>query len=439
MKAPLTEGSDPGNVSRHMLVTAIGHFYVPIAALVSAPILAHALGVTGRGEVAAATAPLTLAVAIAAFGLPQSIIHHLARYPNTLRSLIGPALALQLVVSLVCVAILVSLSTVLAGGDPSLAHLIAQTSLALPATLAVGIVRALASGLHEWTLVTIERCVIETTKLVLFVVFALMNSLTVESAVWITVSASIASGLCYLPLLRLRASRAGMPREKISLAQVGGYGVRVWIGALSGILLTRLAQVIMTPLAGVNQLGLYVVAVNVSDAALLANNAVRDVTLASDSAAREDARATASARYSLIISIAVGILIVATMPLWFTFMFGESFAPAMTIVTVLVIANVAGVPGSVAGAILSARGRPGLRSTALVVAAVINVTLLFVLVPQFGAMGAAWAALVGNLVAANMNIVFAKVILKLRLRDFYLIRPADVKGLVNTIRRVLKR
>jgi O-antigen/teichoic acid export membrane protein len=276
----------------------------------------------------------------------------------------------------------------------------------------------------------------ETLKLVGFVTMWLLGSLTVLSAVLITAASGVVSGLVYLVLLRRKLDWNADPGE-VPFRRVLKYAGEIWIGSLSGILLTRLSQVVMTPLAGATELGYYAAAVNVSDVALLANNAVRDVTLSSDSAERLTARATRSARSSFFVSAVVGLLLLGSIPLWFDWFFGAEFAPGKGLAAILIVANVLGVPGSVAGAVLSARGKPGRRSFSLTVAAVVNICILLVAVPSIGAIGAAIGALVGNLVASNMNIFFAWRILGISPREFYLVGADDVRAVVRVGLRFL--
>ncbi|MBN9618746.1 MAG: polysaccharide biosynthesis C-terminal domain-containing protein, partial [Actinobacteria bacterium] len=88
---------------------------------------------------------------------------------------------------------------------------------------------------------------------------------------------------------------------------------------------------------------------------------------------------------------------------------------------------------------LSARGRPGLRSAALVIACPINVGLVFLLVPHQGAMGAAIATLAGALVASNLVIYFTWRHFQVSPLDFYGLRRSDVAAMIRFSRRLLAR
>jgi O-antigen/teichoic acid export membrane protein len=169
------------------------------------------------------------------------------------------------------------------------------------------------------------------------------------------------------------------------------------------------------------------------------NTAVREVVFASDAKSSEDARLTAAARVSFLVCILIAVVLGATSPLWLPVAFGEGFSAAVPTTILLLAAVAIGIPGSVAGAGLSSRGYPQLRSLALVVACVVNVLMLLVLVPPLGAFGAALSTLVGNLVSSNMNIVALRRRFGVPVLDFYRIRPADVRLLVTASLRILKR
>ncbi len=206
------------------------------------------------------------------------------------------------------------------------------------------------------------------------------------------------------------------------------FGLRVWVGSLSGTILNRLDQTLMTTLADSYQLGLYAIGVIVAQIPLVINSAVRDVTYSADAADDINERLGLSARISSSACAVVGLVTGLTMIWWLPLLFGPEFRPAIKITAVLIVAVVLGTPGSIAGAGLAARGRPGLRSSSLVVASIVNVVLIFALVPSFGAMGAAFATLVANLLSSNGNIVLLWRVFGVNPLDVYGLRRNDIKA-----------
>lgn len=430
--------SGPGDVGRNMLLTALSNFLVPLSALVTAPILAQSLGVDGRGSMAAVIAPVVLFTTVATLGLPEAATFWVAKRPAFVRIILRRATLLLIASGLVATTLSVAAAHLVSAENTDLIQLIQIASIAIFPTVVIGALRGTAAGLHQWGLVNGERYAGAAIRLFGVIVLSIDGILTPATAVAVMALAPVIAGLVYFRL-RCIEMPTDVGNDDVPTRDLLGYGIRIWIGSFSGILLSRIDQVLITPLSSTFQLGLYAAAVTVSEATLLANNAVRDVTLAADANDSIDERIMVSSRISFIVSIAVGLGLGLTLPLWFEFVFGAGFHEAIPVTGVLIVAAVLGVPGSVGGAGLSARGRPELRSMGLVVAAALNIGLLFAWVPVLGAMGAALATLAGNLIAANMNLIFLRRYFGIRIWDCYAVRPSDLQTLSRVARRVLKR
>ena len=316
-----------------MAMTALGNAVTPVAALVTLPILSYTLGVTGRGEIAAATAPLLLAVTAATFGIPEAVAYLVAKSPAALPGVARRGAWLILLSGALATVICVLASTMLAGGDPALGRLIVVASLAVIPTTVVLILRACAAGLQRWRLVAVEQALTAVLRLAGIAGLAVAGRLTPLSAVIVIAAAPVLGGLAYLPLRQhhRRATVPGADPVGASTRHIVSYGSRIWIGSLTGVLLARLDQTIMTPLAGTYQLGLYAVAASVGDAALILHSAVRDVTFTADAARQDDQRLCASARISGFLSIAVAVILAALIPIGLPLVFGPDFAPAIPV------------------------------------------------------------------------------------------------------------
>jgi len=431
--------SDVGNVGKNMLATIVGNLFPPLALLVTAPLLAHSLGVKGRGEVAGATSPLFLVVTAATFGMPQAVTYAIARSPAvTQRILRSATLVISLAGAMATGGVILA-APWFGGDDPGLPRLIIAAALAIVPNLALTIARGVASGLHRWTRVAMEQFVSSAAELVALVVLAATGLLTPFTGTVVLAFSPITGAIAYVrvtrhaPSVQDRTDPLGAPRHLFS------YGSRIWIGALSGILLSRLDQTVMTPLSSAFQLGIYATAVTVSQVPLVINNAVRDVTFSADASERLDERLALSARVSGSACALVGIITGISMHWWIPWLFGANFHSAVPVAAVLICSVVLGTPGSVAGAGLSARGRPGLRSLGLVVACPFNVALVVLLVPHHGAMGAAIATLVGSGVASSLAIYFTWRFFGVPPQTFYGLRRSDVAAVRRFIASMLER
>jgi O-antigen/teichoic acid export membrane protein len=216
--------------------------------------------------------------------------------------------------------------------------------------------------------------------------------------------------------------------------------MRNWSGSLSGILVSRLDQALMVPLcSSTAQLGLYAVAVSISELPLVVNQAVRDVTFAAESQGPDADRLARATRLSTALTGAAAAAVGVLSVLFLTTLFGHDFAGAVVVTLVLLVAVVGGNPGSVAGMGLSARGRPGLRSLSLSLALVVDVVALVLLVPVLGAMGAALATLVANCTCAALNLYWLRRVFGLPVGSFLGLRRSDLTGATALVRRRMIR
>jgi O-antigen/teichoic acid export membrane protein len=227
--------------------------------------------------------------------------------------------------------------------------------------------------------------------------------------------------------------------ESVTSKELLDYGLRVWVGSIAGVLLLRLDQALIGPLAGTSVLGVYVVAATIADLPLVVNSAVRDVLFSAGSADQREGVLSRAGRIStfLVGGVVVGVGVV--LPWGLPALFGGSFASAVPVCWVLLAGLVLSNPGSVAGVGLSSRGRPGLRSWALGAACVVNIALVFALTPTFGAMGAAIATAAGSLAAGWLNIALLCTISSHRPRDFVGVRSTDVASLRSAVGGLLRR
>lgn len=428
-----------GTVSRNMSIALLGNAFPPLVALFSGPILAQALGVDGRGAVAAATAPLALIVTVATFGIPEAVTWAIARKPALARNAAARGMFILTIAGLFATAAIVFSPPLLSGGNANVQSLIVITSLAIVPNLLVGILRGVASATNSWRLVSTERILSSTLRLAVLIPFWLTGTLTPLVAAVTVAAMPVVGAFVYIGRMRSLAPSALQVPPEARVLGLLSYGSRMWVGSLSGVLLTRLDQVLMTPLAGTYELGLYVVAVSISELPLIIHHAVRDVSFVSEAADSADDRLSSSARISTALSALAALFLGVSMLWWLPFLFGEGFRDSIPVAAVLLAAVVLLTPGSIAGAGLSARGRPGLRSLALTISCVINVVMLIVLAPLLGAMGAALTTLVANIITSNLNILFLSKVFGVDIRRFYGLRRSDLSTMKRFADRLLRR
>lgn len=415
---------------------------VPVVGLATAPILAHGLGVDGRGTAAAAVAPGVLIASGATLGLPEALTYVLAKVPQRTRAALASTAALSLIVGGVALIVVLAGARLLAGGTPGLQDLIVVgTVLALPQLL-VGLLRGAAIGRQMWRAVAAERVSNSFLRLVLLLVLLLTGHLTVLTAVIVMAAAPVVAGAAYWRLLM--SAPEAQPAEDVDdrggagTRQLLRFGSRMWLGSVASIVMSRLGPLLVTPLSDVRQLGLLTVAVTVADVPFIVATSLRDLLFGADSRERNPQRLALTTRASTAAALVGSLLLGLTLPLWIELAFGRGFAAAVPTTWVLLASIVINVPGWMAGAGLSAWGRPELRSMGLVLALLVNTAALLLLVPMLGALGAALAALLGSVVLTVLTVVNTARTVEVGVMEMLVPQRRDL-AIVGLIRHRLRR
>ncbi len=425
---------------RAMVLMTLSSLLVPVTGLLTAPILAQALGAEGRGEVAAALAPGALMLSVATLGLPEALTYYLAKYPRATRVSILSSSLVAVALGAISFVLVLAALPFLSAGSAELADLIVlATALVVPA-LVVGMIRAAATGRQMWVTLAVERLVSSLLRIVGLGVLFLLGELTVLNAVLVTSIAPVITVVLYARVFANPPDSAPSARFPGSVPRaLIGFGSRVWIGAVAGMLYGRLSQIIMAPLSDLTELGLYVVAITISDVPLVVAGAIQGALFGVNSQSRNAGQVTLTSRVSLLIGATGCLVLGATLPLWIGPVFGQEFQDALVPTWLLLIASVIAVPGFMAAAGLGAWGRPGLRSAGLFLTLAVNVPLFILLVPVSGAVGAAWAGIAGNVVMTLFNMLTAANVMHVSPWDFVSIRAADVRLAWREAGRLTKR
>lgn len=372
-------------------------------ALISAPIVARAIGPEGRGETAATIALFALIPVLVGLGLPLEMRRVVAT-DNTLasvrraRRLVVFSLVMSVPASFIC------WMTIFGSFDFE-ARLAASIGVALtPLTLSWICDTSVLVATRDYVGIAVLQLLQPASYLVLVTVLWVAGSAetaTVICAYILSNTASFVFGIIRVRHGNAEGARAARDLVKGSLSFAGG--------SLAEAASNRLDQVVALPLIGAVQSGLYSVAVTVAFAPLAIAQALGAATFTGI------ARAEGSQRKCLIdqslrqvasVSIVSSGTVWLTGPFLVTFLFGEAFAGASTAIQVSAGACFASSVALQASSVLVAGGRRLLLTVSQGVSLVIAIGFLFLLGPANGADGAAWAALIGSVVLAVLNILF---------------------------------
>ena len=229
-------------------------------------------------------------------------------------------------------------------------------------------------------------------------IVGLHGDLTVDRTLYVWIAATITAGLA---TLIAAAKIVGLGRPSMTLMRESvPFGIRAWIGGLASSLNFRTDQVLMGFLVTDAALGIYAVAVNVSEILLYAPMIVGQVLIpqiARTEPADRDAAVARVFRLTMLVTALASVVAVIVcpfvIPAWFGSEFQESVKPFL-----LLVPGIAGfVALNVFSSALVGSSRPGRSSIGPAVALVVGIVLDLLLIRPFGANGAAIAATVAFL------------------------------------------
>jgi O-antigen/teichoic acid export membrane protein len=197
--------------------------------------------------------------------------------------------------------------------------------------------------------------------------------------------------------------------------------MRVYAGGIAAQASLRLDQLLMSAMGLVVPLGIYAVAVAVASGVAPVFSALAVVVLHRAMRGTEVAAQAREIAYVLRLALLVGLPLVfvgiALAPFVVPLVFGASFQAAVIPTQILLAAGFFQGANAILGNSLRAVGRPGRSAAGESLGAVATIALLVLLLPRFGALGAAASSLAAYATVTLIQFRFLTAAAGVRLRD----------------------
>jgi O-antigen/teichoic acid export membrane protein len=419
-----------GRFSSDVAWTLITRLLMVVNSVVAGVIVAHWLGAEGVGQLAVINVAITTIVQLGSLGLPSSNTYFIAQDRKYFRTATVNSLLFASFVGLVlaiALSVLASLRRDWFGFiDPGLVR-IASVSIPFQLVTLVGLNILLAVGkIRDFNLLDLLA---QSFVLLNAVTILILLGGTLKELVELNTIASIAVGILIAGLLvktgknllesRWRAD-AALLRDMIT------YGLKFHLSVLAGAIIFRADLLVVNHFRGSSEAGVYSVATQFSLLLMLLPGVIATL-LFPRVTAEQDAHGETTSLVTRQTAVVMLICCLAAVPLSFLLplIYGPEFAAATTLLLIL-------LPGvyligleSVMVQHFNALGLPRAIPLYWVVTLIVNLVLVFALVPSYGAYGAAIAstvsyALIFILVAVHFrgstNRSFAEVFVRGSLR-----------------------
>lgn len=370
----------------------LGRLGASVLALISAPIVARAIGPDGRGETAAALALFALVPVFLGMGLPLELRRLVSTEGHT--SMVRASRRLVFATLLMSVPFSVAFgATIFSSFDPE---------ARMAATVGVALTPLMLSWICDVSCMVAKRDFVGILVLQLLQPMAYLGGVTLlwatswattASVIWVFIASNVMSfifGLCRV--------RAGAKRSVTSPMSLAKGSVRFAGGALAETASNRLDQVIALPVIGAVEAGFYSVSVTVGLAPLAIAQALGASTfsaVANSQGRRRHKLVNETINQVVSLNVVVSLLLIIFGPSFVVLLFGEAFSGAGPAIRVSAFACLFASIALQASSNLVAMGRPKQLAGSQLVSLAIGTTSLLILGPHYGSLGAALASALG--------------------------------------------
>jgi O-antigen/teichoic acid export membrane protein len=398
---PATPETPPARASATRAVTSIlsGSLIIQALSVISGIELARGLGLTGRGDLAAAILWPTVIGGIGVLGLEESMTYHIAsaRDRRDVGRLLGSALALCAVQSVIFTAVTLivvpialhrhTANTITSGLIFTGFVSMNMFGLALNGTL---------NGLHRYTSYNAARVSIGIAIVTAQTILLIVAAFRVEVIV-IAMMGCYALCLLFDCTLTYRARPGRLSVDRAAMRSVFMYGAKSHTSNTSSFLNQRLDQLVISVFLTSRELGIYVVAVTFTLFTSMLGSSIMVAALPNiaslDDPAEQGLLSRRLVTFTLLAAIVASLPVIVFAPLLIHLFFGPDFVVGANITRVTAVASISFATTRSLEGVLRGIGRPLTAGTAEFVALGATVVGLATLLPALGLIGAAWASL----------------------------------------------
>ncbi|HXF51194.1 MAG TPA: polysaccharide biosynthesis C-terminal domain-containing protein [Dehalococcoidia bacterium] len=391
--APAGEGGFLRNVNAVFLATVADY----AVAFVTSIVVARTLGKAGLGAYSLFFLSAALTHQIVGLGIGNASIYMLGRRVFTLRQVVTAGQVMVVCAALVAAA--------LAGvGVPVVGDALRERDvptwafvLAAPAMMEYRFLGFVLQGLGRFVAMSLVTLIDPLVFLLMLLAAIALADPGVGAAIWLR-SAELALGaavvLAVVGVRHVDLSRLLRPEREV-IGRMVRFGAQGELGNLLQLANYRLDAYLVALFVGQAGVGLYAVAVGLSEGIWFIANSVAVVLVTQLTASDADdaaQRTPVVLRHTLLLSALGGAALAAAAPIFVRLLYGSAFSPAVIPLLWLLPGTVALAGSKVLTAYVFSQGRPFVNTMITAAAVVVTVALDLALIPALGVTGAAIAS-----------------------------------------------
>lgn len=386
-------------MKRNITIIFLANACTLLSGVITSLLTAWALGPEGRGDLAVVVLWPNVVALLVGFGLPQAHRYYLARQPETLPQLFSNALLFTVVMGALAYGAAELIVPKLVGvRNDEVMWLVRVYLFNIPLALLYDLMAGFLEGAREFKCAALARVIFFGIQSGAYLLLWLTDHLTVRNAAFTMIGAqfinSLTSLIGVLYVLRPRW-QPSWSAWKLAL----GYGLRYHPGVVTAFTTLRLDQLMLGGMASSVEIGLYFIAVRLSEITTVLASSVADVLMPEVAASKQIEASvqllTKSLRQTIYIYVLVLIPLLLGAPLLLRVAYGPEFLAASSTLRLLLLASLIWSAGAIIISGLNGLGYPGLSTLARLASAIVTVFALVYWLPRYGIVGAALSSLLG--------------------------------------------
>jgi amino acid adenylation domain-containing protein len=417
-------------MKKNITIIFLANFFTLLSGVLTSLLTAWALGPEGRGNLAIVVMYPNVVALIVAFGLPYAHRFYLARDPESVSAHFSNAIIFAVGMGVPALVVAEYVVPSLVGErSPEVMWLLKIYLINIPFALLYELMAGMLEGSRQFKWAALGRIAFFGFQSVAYFILWFSDSLTVYTATYTMIAAQLANTLTAMGgvLYVLR------PRWKPSLAawkKALGYGMKYHVGSVTSFTTLRLDQLMLGGMATSIEIGLYFIAVRLSEITTVLASSVADVLMPEVAASKDSKDSTQlltrSLRQMIYIYALILIPLLLAAPFILEYIFGAEFLAANWTLRLLLVASMMWSVGAIINSGLSGFGYPGLSTLSKLASAIVTVSSLLYWLPKYGINGAAMSSLLGYSVMFSVALFWLIRKKNISLLEVFRPRMADI-------------
>lgn len=415
-------------VTRYIFSTFITNLILGGSGFILAVIFARVLGPEGKGYITAIILWPTVLASIFSFGYVHANTYQAANNRLSGSKLVTNSFIMFLAVTPLALIIgWLGLPIFFKSTNIALLQASKIGLLAIPLLLLQGFLSGLLVGWNKIDHRNILRIIEKVGLLLVILGLIFLQNISLKVFVVALIIICLMTTIVALYFV-LRSQVTKFIGDRKLFSQTIKYGLKSYLGSIGEWGNLRLDQLMMAALFTASSLGIYSVAVTITEALWLLAFAVSMVVFPATSALSEDdaVQLTAKAsRVTFFMLLGLGVFIFLIAPKLVSFVFGPKFIAAGTLIKVLLPGGIAFGLGRVIASGLMGINQPSKASISQITALVSTIFFAPPLIIFYGAIGAAIASDIAYGTYLSIALYYFLKKSRLSLKDVFIVRRSD--------------